>query len=99
MPSVSIEIANVPAKHRYEVHLDGVLAGFSAYQMRAGTPETTVFTHTQVEPEYEGQGLGSALARGVLDDVRAKGGVVVPLCPFISAYIRDHPEYRDLVVS
>ncbi len=94
---MSVEIANVPAKHRYEIRLDGALAGFSAYQMRSGTPEATIVTHTQVEPEYEGHGLGSALARGVLDDIRAHGGVVVPLCPFIAAYIRDHDDYQDLV--
>ena len=96
---MSIEIVNVPAKHRYEASLDGVLAGFSAYQLRPGAPEATIFTHTQVEPAYEGRGIGSALARGVLDDVRAHGGAVVPLCPFISAYIRGHAEYQDLVVS
>jgi predicted GNAT family acetyltransferase len=54
--------------------------------------------HTEVEPEYAGQGLGDELAREALDDVRRRGLILVPLCPFIAAYIRRHPEYLDLVV-
>jgi predicted GNAT family acetyltransferase len=54
--------------------------------------------HTEVEPEYAGQGLGDELAREALDDVRRRGLILVPLCPFIAAYIRRHPsDYLDLV--
>jgi predicted GNAT family acetyltransferase len=41
--------------------------------------------------------VGSALARGALDDVRAAGGRIAPLCPFIAGYIRRHGEYADLI--
>ena len=84
-----------PAEHRYEAHLDGELAGFAEYQL---TDRLVIFTHTQVEPKFEGKGVGSALARFALDDVRAAGTrKVLPLCPFIKGWIGKHPDYADLV--
>lgn len=57
-----------------------------------------ICSHTEVLPEFEGQGVGSALARYALDDVRAEGTRrVQPLCPFIKSYIERHPDYQDLV--
>jgi predicted GNAT family acetyltransferase len=55
-----------------------------------------VLVHTDVEPAYEGQGLGSVLAKGALDDLRERGVRAVPLCPFVWAYIRRHPEYAPV---
>jgi predicted GNAT family acetyltransferase len=57
------------------------------------------FLHTEVDPTVQRRGLGSALVAGALDDARARGLAVVPLCPFVDAYIRRHPEYADLVVD
>ena len=80
---------------RYEAYIDGELAGFAAYQL---TPQLVVFTHTEVEDKCEGLGVGSALARAGLDDVRSEGGrKVLPLCPFIKGWIEQHPDYQDLV--
>ena len=56
-----------------------------------------VFTHTEVFPAFEGRGVGTALARGALDDVRASGRTLVARCPFIRSYIERQPEYADLV--
>jgi predicted GNAT family acetyltransferase len=56
-----------------------------------------VLVHTEVAPSAEGAGVGSRLVRGALDDVRARGLRVAPLCPFVREYIRRHPEYADLV--
>jgi predicted GNAT family acetyltransferase len=53
--------------------------------------------HTEIDPAFEGKGLGSALAAGALDAERALGEPVVPLCPFIRSYIDRHPDYADLV--
>lgn len=56
--------------------------------------------HTEVDPAFEGQGVGSQLAKAALDDVRARGLELVPRCPFIAAYIRRHSEdYLDLVAE
>ena len=75
--------------------VDGELAGFAEYQL---TDELVVFTHTEVDPAYEGRGVGGALARFALDDVQAQGTrKVLPICPFIKAWIGKHPDYIPLV--
>ncbi|WP_239088994.1 MULTISPECIES: GNAT family N-acetyltransferase [Micromonospora] len=84
------------AKHRYEILVDDALAGFTAYLPRG---EALVFTHTEVDPAFQGMGVGSALMRGTLDQVRAQGQRIVPQCPFMAAFIKRHPEYADLVTS
>jgi uncharacterized protein len=90
---VSIEVTDNPSAHRYEITADGELAGFVAYRRQPGR---IVLRHTEIDDEYEGLGLGSHLARAVLDEARRHGEQVVPLCPFIAAYMRRHPEYADL---
>jgi predicted GNAT family acetyltransferase len=85
-----------PALTRYEAHADGRIAGYILYRPRK---EFLTMVHTEVEPEWEGHGIGSALVRGALDDVRARGLKVRPLCPFVRSFIERHPEYRDLVAS
>jgi predicted GNAT family acetyltransferase len=81
---------------RVEAHEDGVVAGYVEYRDRSGR---RVFTHTVVDPAFEGRGIGGTLARHVLDRARVDGVGVVPLCPFIRAWIERHPEYADLVVA
>ena len=82
-------------EHRYEARVDGMLAGIAEYQL---TDELVVFTHTEVFPDFEGQGVGGALARFGLDDVRDEGvRKVMPLCPFIKGWIGKHRDYIPLV--
>ena len=86
-----------PELNRYEVFEDGELAGFSEYTRSA---TSLVLQHTEVDDRFEGRGIGSALARGVLAAARDDGLAVLPYCPFIAGYIRSHPdEYLDLVPS
>ena len=87
-------VADAPDERRYELRLDGRLVGLAAYRRRNGR---IVFTHTEVADELEGRGFGSKLAAAVLDDARRQGLEVVPLCPFIARYIKEHPEYQELV--
>lgn len=83
--------------HRYEATLaDGTVAGFAAYERADGV---TTFTHTIVQPQFEGRGIGSTLIRSALDAERNVGRPVVPRCEFVQAYIRRHPEYAELVAS
>jgi predicted GNAT family acetyltransferase len=89
-----IQITDNPHRHRFEGHLDGELAGFVVYRRE---DDRLVLVHTEVDPGFEGQGVGSALARGILDRLRAEGEVVVPECPFIAGWIEKHPDYADLV--
>jgi predicted GNAT family acetyltransferase len=89
-----VEVHDVPERERYEVTLDRDRAGFAQYVRRGGR---TIFVHTEIDPAFEGHGLGSALARGALDAERDAAHPIVPLCPFIRAYVDRHPEYLDLV--
>jgi uncharacterized protein len=85
-----------PAAQRYEIFVDGDLAGYAAYRDDSGR---RIFTHTKVEDDYEGQGVGSALAAGALDDTRNRGMPVVARCPFIAEYVQRHPDYADLLAE
>ncbi len=89
-----ITVQDAPGRSQYEITVDGVVAGVATYRTRPGE---IVFIHTRLNDAFEGRGLGGVLARGALDDVRARGLKAVPLCPFIAAYIRRHPEYADIV--
>ena len=92
---MALEITLNEPEHRYEARVDGELAGFAVFRMRG---DRIVFTHTEVDDRFEGQGVGSKLARYALDDVRDRGSLrVVPQCPFIRSWIEKHPEYADLV--
>lgn len=57
-----------------------------------------IFTHTEVPEVMEGKGVASKLIKTALDAAQGEHYQVVPLCPFVSAYIRRHPEYQDLVM-
>ena len=89
-----VTTANNSAAHRYEIFSDGKLAGFAEYNELTNA---LLFTHTEIQPAFEGQGLGSRLARYALDDVRAQGQHAIPVCKFIAGFIHKHPEYLDLV--
>jgi len=91
----TIETRDRPEKSRYELLLDGRLAGVATYEL-AGDAITLV--HTQVAKSFGGRGLGSRLARDVLDDIRARGLRVRVDCRFMAAYVRSHPDYQDLVI-
>lgn len=92
----NIALADNAAAHRYEIHVAGALAGFAEYNL---LKDAVMFTHTEVLPAFEGQGIGSKLAKFALDDVRARGLHAVPVCQFIAGYIRRHPDYLDLVTQ
>ncbi len=88
-----VTVTDAEDAHRFEAHLDGALAGYAEYRR---TERVVTYPHTVVKPEYEGQGVGGALARAALDDARRRGLRVRATCPFISAWMSRHPEYQDL---
>ena len=90
-----VEVTDNEAEKRYEARVDGELAGSAYYD---SADDLIVFTHTEVDDAFEGQGVGSILARTALDAVRADGRrKVIARCPFIKGWIDRHPDYQDLV--
>jgi predicted GNAT family acetyltransferase len=90
----AVEVHDNPDESRFEAFVAGELAGFSAY-LRAGS--TITFVHTEVDDAYEGKGVGSDLVRQSLDQVREHPGLrVAASCPFVRAWLREHPDYQDL---
>ena len=87
---------DVPEEDRYEIREGERLLGMAAYQRRG---DVLLFTHTEVDPDSGRSGVGSTLVRAALDDVRARGGSVVPLCSFVRGWIDRHPDYADLVAQ
>jgi predicted GNAT family acetyltransferase len=95
--SGDVRVADDPSALEYTATVDGERAGVIRYT-REG--DTITMVHTEVDPKWEGSGIGSTLVHDALEDVRAHGRRVVPLCPFVSAYIDRHPgEYDDLLLA
>ena len=88
------EITDVARESRYVLTLDGSAAGFMDYRVRG---DVLIAVHTEIDAAYAGQGLGDALVRHVLDQVRDTGMSLRPLCPFVQRFLQKHPEYDDLV--
>src|SRR5689334_7262211 len=91
-----VEVVDSPDARRYEARLDGELAGVLEYELRDGW---IVLVHTEVQPAFEGRGIGSRLAKTALDDARQRRLAVTPKCPFVLDYVKRHREYRDLIVG
>jgi len=90
---VNIAVHDNPAARRFEATVEGVTA-YIDYRLVDGA---LVLVHTEVPAALEGRGVGGALVRAALEAAQAKGLPVVPVCPFVTAYIRRHPEFAKLV--
>ncbi|MEV0523842.1 GNAT family N-acetyltransferase [Streptomyces sp. NPDC050439] len=87
-------VANNPDRSRFEVFDGDELAGFAEYHRYQ---DEIAFIHTEIDPRFEGRGLGGVLARAALGAAREQGLGVLPFCPFIRGWIGKHPDYADLV--
>ncbi|WP_165984918.1 GNAT family N-acetyltransferase [Streptomyces sp. YIM 98790] len=93
-PSAEPRITDNGEQSRFELHVGDALVGFAEY--RLGKARMTV-THTEIDPDYRGQGLASRLIRHVLDSARERELPVIPQCPYTNRWIIQHPEYVGLV--
>jgi len=92
---MDIDVVDAPDQHRFEARTeDGTVAGFAAYRL---DDAHLLFTHTEVDDAYEGQGVGSQLVRGALDQLRDRDTSVRSECSFINSWIEKHPEYEPLL--
>ncbi|SDJ53554.1 hypothetical protein SAMN05421874_102131 [Nonomuraea maritima] len=88
------EVVDNSTESRFEILVDGKVAGFADYRL---LPTKIIFTHTEVLPEHEGQGLAGKLVGHALQASADTGLRVVPSCPYVARYIERHPEFKDLV--
>lgn len=79
---------------RYEIRVGDSLAGFVAFRQNPGR---LAFTHTVIQPEFEGQGLGSTLVRNAIEDASTRGETIIPFCPFVQSWLKRHPEFEGTV--
>jgi predicted GNAT family acetyltransferase len=88
-------VVDSPADSRYELVIDGAVAGLAEYRIDGNE---IAFTHTEVDTDQRRRGLGGILVSGALDDVRARTGLrVVAACPFVAHWVGEHPDYQDLL--
>lgn len=90
-----LSIVNNEAKNRFEVKVDKYLA-VCEYKL---IKDRIIFTHTEVPPALEGKGIASRLAKTGLDYAVANNLKIMPLCPYVAAYIKRHPEYLPYVME
>jgi predicted GNAT family acetyltransferase len=94
---VSTEVVHAPERERYEILVDGALAGLTeAHPLDDGT---VLFSHTEIDDAYEGLGLANILVTSALDDIRSQGLRIHVTCAYVKRFLGKHPDYRDLLVD
>ncbi len=88
MDADDIVVARNDETHRYELTVDGVLAGFTEFHV--DSQGRLVFPHTVVDPAFRGRGLGGIVVERAMTDVAERGETVVPLCPVVVKYLREY---------
>ena len=92
--AATIDVRDNPENRTYEARVNDDVAGTLVYETQGNR---TVLTHTWVEPSYREHGVATALSKGALDDLRAKGRKITVFCTFTAEFIDAHPEYADMV--
>lgn len=91
----NLKVENNEAKHRFEINLEDKTA-LIAYKKIGGVYN---LYHTEVPPQFKGEGVGSALAKGTLEQIKVEDAKIIPSCPFVAAYVKRHKEFQDLVAQ
>lgn len=90
---MEFEVVENPDRKRFEADLGDKVA----YLEYIRVPTAVYLTHTEVPPGFEGQGVGSSLVKQVLKILKAEEAKIAPMCPFVAAYIKRHPEWKELL--
>ena len=95
MDNQSPTVVDRPDLERYELAVDGEVA-ILAYRRR---DDRITLSHTEVPEAFRGRGVGGVLARHAFEEARRDGVGVIVKCPFVTAWLRRHREYDDIVVA
>lgn len=93
----NVQVVHIPERSRYVIQVDGEVAGLTV--AKEGADGVLLFSHTEVDDAYEGQGLAAQLVAGALDDVRANGRRIEVTCEYVLGFLEKHPEYKDLLAE
>jgi len=93
-PTNTADVRDNTEDRRFEIWVDGEIAGFTTYVVRSGTIS---FLHTELEPGFQGRGLGQELVGAALRSARQRGLAVLPFCPYVRGFIAEHSEFLGLV--
>ncbi|WP_327149129.1 GNAT family N-acetyltransferase [Nocardia sp. NBC_01329] len=88
------EVRNNIALERFEITVDGEVAGYTEYQDTAGE---RAFVHTEVDPRFDGSDYARALVESALDATRREGLGALPMCRQVQRFIGTHPQYLSMV--
>lgn len=91
---MAFEVRDDPSAHRFELREGDRVVGVASYRLDG---DVVVVPHTEIAPDRRGEGLGAVLVGGLLDQVRASGRTVRPLCWYVAEFVGEHPEYADVV--
>lgn len=93
---MELNISDNAESKRYEATVEGA----AAYVDYIIAKDNRIYlTHTEVPKRLEGKGIGSALVKFAFEDIQKRDLILVPLCPFVAAYIKRHPEWKSLVLK
>ncbi|MFJ7622490.1 GNAT family N-acetyltransferase [Rhodococcus erythropolis] len=84
-------VAHNPAETRFEIRVDGELAGFAEYSDHAGVRD---FHHTVTYPRFRGRGLAAIVVREALDQTRNEGLKILPTCSYVEKFVAENPVYQ-----
>lgn len=91
---MNTEVIHNAELQRYEINLDGAKVGHADYKIDGGV---LVFDHTEVDPAQQGKNLAGILMREALEDVRARGLKMRPVCSYVVKFVERYDEFADLV--
>lgn len=91
-----IEVVRNDDARRYEIRVGGTVGGFMDF--RTTSPDRLTLPHTEVDPAFKGRGLGTTLVGDALADIARRGETVVPVCPFVTRYLKEN-DVAGLVVD
>lgn len=88
------QLINNKERNQYEFHIERYTPKI---EYIINNQKDIFLTHTEVHPALGGRGIATQLIAKVLEDIKAGSFALVPLCPFVVAYIKKHPEWMSIV--